>query len=308
MSPVSPTRTRKDPPRRRIRALGPAGLLALSSVLAPLASARDEVPFITTPDHVTLAMLQLADVGPQDQVLDLGSGDGRIVITAARRFGARGLGVEIVPELVAKSLAHARQAGVQDRVDFRVQDLFLTDLSAASVITMYLLPEINLQLRPRLLALKPGTRIVSHDWDLGEWTPDRTVVIDAPDKPIGREKKSTLHLWRVPAPVQGRWCAVADSLATAAVPAAAASRPATLSIDQRFQRFSATLSAPGQPAPVLVWDGRLDGTRLFSADSGGASQTSLQWEEGGGQPSLRVVQIDRLALGYERARFTRCAP
>ena len=179
---------------------GPSHLIASSLPV-------EEVPFITTPDHVTLAMLELAEVGAQDHVLDLGSGDGRIVITAVRRFGASGLGLEIVPDLVAQSEANARRAGVADRARFRVQDLFEADLSAASVVTMYLLPEVNLQLRPRLLALAPGTRIVSHDWDMGEWEPDRTVTLPVPDKAVGREKSSRLHLWRVPAPVQGRWCA-----------------------------------------------------------------------------------------------------
>ena len=174
-----------------------AVLLALS---ASTAFAQDtDVPFVVTPDNVTIAMLRLADVKASDYVIDLGSGDGRIVIVAAKRFGARGLGVEIVPSLVEKSRDNARRAGVADRAEFREQDLFATDLSKATVITMYLLPEVNLQLRPKLLALKPGTRIVSHDWDMGDWKPDRVVTVDAPDKPIGREKLSRLFLWTVPA-------------------------------------------------------------------------------------------------------------
>ena len=142
------------------------------------ALAQDEVPFVTKPDQVTLAMLELAGVGPRDLVIDLGSGDGHIVITAARRFDASGLGVEIVRDLVYRSREHARAAGVQERVEFREQDLFATDLARATVVTMYLLPEVNLQLRPRLLALVPGTRIVSHDWDMGKWLPDRSVTVD----------------------------------------------------------------------------------------------------------------------------------
>lgn len=215
-------------------------ILALACALGA-ARAQDEVPFITTPDNVTLAMLQLAGVTAKDHVVDLGSGDGRIVITAARRFGARGLGVEIAPELVARSRENARAAGVADRVEFRVQDLFQTDLSGATVVTMYLLPEFNLQLRPRLLALAPGTRIVSHDWDMGEWLPERSLTLDVPDKAIGREKRSTVHLWVVPARVQGRWCTAGGSL----------------DITQRFQTFSATLSADDTPAPVVVFDGRV---------------------------------------------------
>ena len=203
------------------------------------------MPFVTTPDQVTLAMLELARVGPADHVIDLGSGDGRIVITAAKRFGARGLGVEIVPELVRKSRELARAAGVAERVEFREQDLFATDLGRATVVTMYLLPAVNLQLRPRLLALAPGTRIVSHDWDLGDWQPERTVTVDAPDKAVGREKLSRIHLWIVPAAVHGTWCNAGRRL----------------EIVQRFQAFSATLSATGSPVP-LVFDGRIDGTTL----------------------------------------------
>ena len=162
------------------------------------AQADTEVPFVVTPDHVTREMLKLADVKPGDFLIDLGSGDGRIVIVAAKHFGARGLGVEIVPDLVARSRENATKAGVADRAEFRVQDLFATDLGPATVITMYLLPDVNLQLKPRLRKLRPGTRIVSHDWDMGpDWPPDRTVVVDVPDKPIGRDKKSRLHLWVV---------------------------------------------------------------------------------------------------------------
>jgi len=177
------------------KALG-AMVLALG---AGGAAAQDlDVPFVVTPDHVTRAMLELAAVKPGDFVIDLGSGDGRIVIVAARHYGARGLGVEIVPDLVEQSRDNARRAGVAERVEFRVQDLFETDLSAATVITMYLLPEVNLKLRPRLQALKPGTRIISHDWDMGDWKPDRVVTLDVPNKPYGLEKVSRLYLWTVP--------------------------------------------------------------------------------------------------------------
>jgi len=172
--------------------------LALLLCLPPSAfSLSEDVPFVVTPDNVTLEMLKLANVGPNDYVIDLGSGDGRIVIVAAKRFGARGLGVEIVPDLVKKSRESAKAAGVADRAEFREQDLFETDLSKATVVTLYLLPEVNLQLRPKLLKLKPGTRIVSHDWDMGDWKPDKTIEVDAPDKTIGREKKSRIHLWVV---------------------------------------------------------------------------------------------------------------
>ena len=165
---------------------------------ATFAQVTEEVPFVVTPDHVTRAMLEIADVKPGDFVLDLGSGDGRIVIAAARQFGARGLGVDIVPDLVQKSRDTALRAGVADRTEFRVQDLFTTDLTQATVITMYLLPEVNLALKPKLRALKPGTRIVSHDWDMGaDWPPDRMRVIEVPDKRYGREMNSKVYLWIV---------------------------------------------------------------------------------------------------------------
>lgn len=180
------------------KALG-AIVLALCAGSAGSAAAQDlDVPFVVTPDHVTRAMLELAGVKAGDFVIDLGSGDGRIVIVAATHYGARGLGVEIVPDLVTQSRDNARRAGVSDRAEFRVQDLFETDLSAATVVTMYLLPEVNLKLRPRLQALKPGTRIVSHDWDMGDWKPDRVITIDVPDKPYGLEKVSRLYLWTIP--------------------------------------------------------------------------------------------------------------
>ena len=278
--PAAP-RARRPAPRG-----GSAKAMALVLCLvASLGAAADDVPFVTTPDAVTLAMLELAAVTPRDHVVDLGSGDGRIVIAAARRFGASGLGVEIVPDLVRTSRERARAAGVGDRVDFREQDLFATDLAAATVVTMYLLPDVNLQLRPRLLALAPGTRIVSHDWDLGDWTPDRTVTVDVPEKALGRDKFSRVHLWIVPATVHGRWCA--DS--------------ANLEIVQRFQRFSATLSSAGAAAPAAVFDGRIEASTLRSE---GFHAFALQ--EDGATLRLAGSAGGAPARTYVRARGTAC--
>ncbi len=278
--------------RKRARGAGVAVRIAavavIWAVLPAAALAQEEVPFITTPDNVTVAMLDLAGVAAGDHVIDLGSGDGRIVITAAKRFGARGLGVEIVPDLVAQSRRNAQQAGVADRVEFREQDLFATELRGASVITMYLLPEVNLQLRPRLLELPAGTRIVSHDWDLGDWAPDRSISVDAPDKAIGREKRSTLHLWRVPAQVHGLWCTAGG----------------TLEISQRFQRFSATLAARGAVAPVLVFDGRIDGRTLHSAGATGDRRAELRLEDG----RLRLSHVAPPGLAFEQRSFTPAPP
>ena len=190
----------------------------------------DEVPFITSPDNVTLEMLQAARVGPTDHLIDLGSGDGRLVIVAAKRFGATGLGVDIVPDLVDKSLRTAREVGVADKVTFKVQDLFETDLSPATVISLYLLPDFNLKLRPTLLALKPGTRVVSHDWDMGDWKPDQTTTVPVPDKKVGLEKSSKVHLWVVPARIEGLWCG------------AGALRDFSLRVNQHYQEVQATLT------------------------------------------------------------------
>ena len=192
---------------------------------APLPAAAElDVPFVVSPPAVTRAMLEIAIVGPTDRLIDLGSGDGRIVITAARLYRTRGLGVEIDPSLVERSRKNAAKAGVAKLVQFRVQDLFKTDLGRASVITMYLMPDVNLALRPKLLKLKPGTRVVSHDWDMGDWPADRVLEVDAPDKPIGREKKSRVMLWVVPADFSGLWCSRDGAT--------------RLRVEQRYQRLT----------------------------------------------------------------------
>jgi SAM-dependent methyltransferase len=178
-------------------AVSVAGCKNLSSIEKPLEAQDLDVPYITTPDNVVMTILNIAGVTSKDFLLDLGSGDGRIPITAAARFGAKGLGVEIDPTLVQLSKDNATLAKVDKLVDFKEQDLFATDLTQASVITMYLLPDVNLKLKPALQKLKPGTRIVSHDWDMGDWKPDRMEVVAAPDKKVGLIKQSKIMLWVV---------------------------------------------------------------------------------------------------------------
>jgi len=173
--------------------------VALGLVMLPGARAQQQqqyfdVPFVPTPYVVIEEMLRLAKVTPQDYVMDLGSGDGRVLITATQRYGASGMGVDLDGDLVAQSMASAAEAGVSDRVSFLQQDLFKTDLSRATVITMYLLPGVMMRLQPLLLDLKPGTRLVSHDFRLGDWKPDVTTQI----------RKNTF-LWIVPAKVAGPW-------------------------------------------------------------------------------------------------------
>ncbi len=149
-----------------------------------------EVPFVPTPDTVVEQMLTLANLHKGDVLYDLGSGDGRIVITAAQRFGIRGVGIDINPERIKEARENAKKAGVADRVTFREGDLFQADIHEATVITMYLLPSVNLRLKPKLLSdLKPGTRLVSHDFDMGDWKPDKQVKLD----------HHTIYFWLVPA-------------------------------------------------------------------------------------------------------------
>jgi len=163
------------------------GLLA-SSLLLQSACARD-VPFVPTPGRVVESMLEMANVGPNDIVYDLGCGDGRIVIMAAKKYGARAVGIDIDPRRIAEARENARKAGVEDRVEFRQEDLFKADIGEATVVTLYLLTRINERLRPKLLGeLKPGTRIVSHDFGIGDWPPANSMRVDA----------STVYYWVVP--------------------------------------------------------------------------------------------------------------
>lgn len=148
-----------------------------------------DVPYVPTPQNVVDKMLEMAAVTKDDVVYDLGSGDGRIVITAAKKYGVRGVGVDIDPDRVKEANANALQAGVADRVKFIEQDLFKTDLKEASVVTLYLLPEVNLRLRPKLWKeLKPGTRVVSHAFDMGDWEPEQMVEVE------GRK----IYYWVIP--------------------------------------------------------------------------------------------------------------
>jgi hypothetical protein len=227
--------------RRRDLLLGVLGFLAVRSALAQEEEPKPEVPYVPTPQVTVDEMLRLAGVGPQDFVIDLGSGDGRIVVTAAKKFGARGLGVDIDWRLVAQAGENARQAGVADRAKFVEQDLFRTDLGQATVITTYLLPFVMLKLRSRLLELKPGTRIVSHDFDFGDWRPDRKTGI-----------RKNVYLWIVPARVAGRWRVRLD------LPPI--ERLLELEVKQRYQDVSAHARLNGVPAPV--WDMTLAGDRV----------------------------------------------
>jgi SAM-dependent methyltransferase len=272
----------------RVRAGALLALLALGLVAAPARGQEEtdtDVPYVPTPMAVVRQMLELAEVGPSDTVYDLGSGDGRIVITAAKEFGARGVGVEIDPELVEEARANAREEGVSDRVRFIEGDLFETDFSPATAVTMYLLHSVNLRLRHRLLdELRPGTPLVSHDFGMGDWHADSTVRMDSVSANVLR--------WTIPAEVAGTW--------RIRLPG---ERTLRLEIRQKFQAVRATLHR-GRRDSAALRDISLSGNRIrmvLPAGMGSASGSlRLQGRveegrmsgrlEGGGEWSARRLR------------------
>jgi SAM-dependent methyltransferase len=174
--------------------------ILLLGAAPPQLQRTPDVIFVPTPQEVVNKMLEMAEVNKNSVVYDLGCGDGRIVVTAAKAFGARGVGIDIDPERIKESRDNAQREGVTNRVEFREADLFETDLRPATAVTLYLLPELNLRLRPRLMEqLRPGTPIVSHDFNMGDWEPERTEYVDAPDR------RHTVYRWTVPQRVAGVW-------------------------------------------------------------------------------------------------------
>jgi len=183
-------------------------VVMLFLLAAPVGAAeleRTGGPYVPTPPAVVEAMLKLADVGPKDYVIDLGSGDGRIVLMAATKFNASGMGVDIDPDLVHQANTAARKLGVADRVQFQVRDVLRADVGRATVMTLYLLPGMMTSLQKKLLAeLKPGTRIVSHDFTFDKWKPERVVTVETPEKyDITGTWTSEVYLWIVPPRAQG---------------------------------------------------------------------------------------------------------
>ena len=240
---------------RALRRPVAAGLVALSASLGAAAQSTPatappatyapsvgqpgkDVVWVPTPQVLVDRMLDMAKTTRDDYVIDLGSGDGRTVITAAKR-GARAMGIEYEGEMVVLSRRNAEQAGVADRATFVQQDLFESDFSQATVITMFLLPAINLRLQPKLLALKPGTRIVSNSFPIGEWTPDEKVELT-------EEKGCETH-----------WCTALLWIVPARVVGTHATRHGELTLDQSFQMLTGTLkAADGATVPV---EGRVIG-------------------------------------------------
>src|SRR5688572_28671888 len=207
------------------------------------------VPYVVTPMEIVERMLRMGEVGKGDYVIDLGSGDGRIVIEAAKR-GARGMGVDLDPTLVAAATENAAKAGMSDRAKFVVQDIFETDLSLASVVMFYLLPDYNKKLMPRLLALKPGTRIVSHDGEIGDWPADEKLEMRAPEKPVGVGGLSKVELWIVPARAEGEWTCVLPGHG----------ERWRFRVKQKYQMLDIETSAQGRD--LLVRNSRLRGEEI----------------------------------------------
>jgi SAM-dependent methyltransferase len=220
-------------------------------------------PFVPTNLATVDAMLRVAHVSADDYVIDLGSGDGRILIAAARQYGARGMGVELDSQLIRESLENARMAGVSDRVTFQQRDLFDTDVRKASVVTLYLLPEVNLKLRPRLLSeLRPGARVVSHGFGLGDWQPDLKLSV--------RGTGSEVFFWVVPAQVAGNW--------TTRLGPGEGAQQLDLEFTQKFQEVEAKAWREGKLAHIR--DVRLDGDRLSFVLVDDADHFHRQYFEG----------------------------
>jgi protein-L-isoaspartate O-methyltransferase len=260
-----------------------AAALAALLVSVPALAQDGEIraPFITTPPEVVTRMLQLAAAGPQDFVIDLGSGDGRIVIAAAREYGARGLGIELEPELVAKARESASLAGVAERARFQEGDALKVDLSPASIVTIYLLPSLLDRLQPRLLAqLRPGSRVVTHAFAMKGWQPDKTELVRLSARHEGQGDESRIFLWVVPAQARGTWTAPGGW---------------QLRIQQNFQQVEVEASLAGKP--MAVDQARLEGTRLSFAGPGLAFRGRVE----GGRLSGDIERAGRReALEFNR--------
>ena len=276
-----------------------AGLLALLAVPARAATAEQpDVPYVPTPPAVVDAMLGIANVGPRDFVVDLGSGDGRIIIAAAKERGARGFGVDIDGALVNAARDEARKQGVADRVEFLEENLFTTDIGRASVVTLYLLHGVLMQLRPRFLeTLKPGTRVVSHDFAMEGWQPDARVTVPVPDKPYG-PPTSEVYLWIIPANAAGAW------RWRSAVGGPAVDYELTLT--QTFQMLDGRFSVGGKPGRLESGKVRGDEIRfILTAEIGGRARRHEFTGRVSGDTMSGKVSLDGGQHDWEATRTRR---
>ncbi|MEN9772848.1 MAG: hypothetical protein RJA58_1491 [Pseudomonadota bacterium] len=225
-----------------------------------------DVIWVPTPDDLVVRMLETAKVTSKDLVYDLGAGDGKIPIQAARQFGAKAVGIEYNPELAALARRNAQRAGVSDKVTIIHGDIFKEDFSKATVVTLYLLPELNIKLKPILLAMKPGTRVVSHSFTMGLWEPDE--MISGAYGHFG-------YYWIVPARVEGKWRV--NGLGGS---------PATMTLRQRFQKVDGEIVMEGKKLPII--EGRLSGAAL-----------TLRYRDTDGTEQAVKAQVDGQTLSGE---------
>jgi SAM-dependent methyltransferase len=245
-----------------------------------LGQAGKDVIWIPTPPELVEKMLTMAKVTPQDRVFDLGAGDGIIAIAAAQKFKANAVGIEYNPDMAEFARRKVAEAGVQDKVRIITGDIFKEDFSSANVITMYLLPELNLRLRPTILQMKPGTRVVAHAFDMGDWQADETATAAG----------ATAYLWIVPAPVQGGWSVTFD-----------AGKTARLNLEQTFQNVGGSITLDGRTIPLL--GARLRGEDLsFQFRGEGQSVTSFSGKVNGNRLS-GTLSSDRTAQALDGRRL-----
>jgi SAM-dependent methyltransferase len=239
-----------------------------------------DVIWIPTPPELVEKMLTMAKVTPQDRVYDLGAGDGIIAIAAAQKFKANAVGIEYNPDMAEFARRKVAEAGVQDKVRIITGDIFKEDFSSANVITMYLLPELNLRLRPTILQMKPGTRVVAHAFDMGDWQADETATAAG----------ATAYLWIVPAPVEGGWSVSFD-----------AGKTARLNLQQTFQNVGGSITLDGRTLPLL--GARLRGEDLsFQFRGEGQSVTSFTGKVNGNRLS-GTLSTDRSAQAVDGRRL-----
>ena len=263
------------------------GLLFLSCLVmwgeTGLQQKKPEVPFVPTPEEVVAEMLRMADVGQDDVLYDLGCGDGRIVITAAKELGCRGVGIDIDLTRIHESRINASNAGVSDRVEFSNMDLFEADISQATVVTLYLLSKVNLRLRPKLFReLKPGTRVISHDFSMGEWIPEKTSLIEEKVDYIPFHdtrfiddywNKHTVYFWIIPANVSGTW--------KWTMPTISGKKPYRLEIDQDFQMLKGKAYEGSASLSLDIRNGKIKGDRLeFTLERRARGNTEKLFFEG----------------------------
>jgi SAM-dependent methyltransferase len=238
------------------------GALLLCAALTTSGQDLSPLPYVPTPQLVVDEMIKLANVGAGDYVIDLGSGDGRTIITAAKEKGANGFGVDINPRLVGLSNKNAEKAGVADRVQFYAKDMFETEISRANVLMLYVLPDFMTKLRSKLLAeLRPGTRIVAHDYYMEGWHPDQTITLTVPEKvQVNGTDKAYLYLWIVPAVVKGTWRLFFDTPGR--------TQQLSMTFGQEYQMLGAAGEDAGKP--LIVEEPILRGDEIsFSLTLGG---------------------------------------